>query len=239
MMSIAAGFVLGAAASVHCVMMCGPLMMAMLARQNRRAAILYHGGRLTMYAMLGAVTGAAGHLAGLAGAGRLLSVVAGLSLIWAAARRAGWLGAGGELGFGRHVSSVIVRAAHITRVTWHEASPLRLVSAGILNGLLPCGPVYAALSAAAALGDSRQSAAFMLAFGAGTLPALAAVSTIAVWPSRLAGRRWRFITPATLAVLGVLLLARGLTSPHHHAEARLGHDHATHAAAHASNLVAR
>jgi uncharacterized protein len=218
---IAAGFLLGVGASLHCVMMCGPLMMAMLPRRNARAAILYHGGRLMMYAVLGAVTGAAGHLAGLAGAGRLLSVAAGLSVIWAAARRAGWLDTGGEPGLGRHVSSVIVRAAQITRVRLRESSPLRLVSAGVLNGLLPCGPVYAALSAAATLGDSRQSAVFMLAFGAGTLPALAAVSTIAAWPSRR-DARWRFITPATLAVLGVLLVARGLISPHHQEQAADG-----------------
>jgi sulfite exporter TauE/SafE len=88
---IMAGLALGVAASVHCVVMCGPLMIAMLPRRNSRAAMLYHSGRLSTYALLGAVTGAIGQLAMLAGAGRLLSVVAGLALIWTAARRAGWM----------------------------------------------------------------------------------------------------------------------------------------------------
>jgi uncharacterized protein len=239
---IAAGFVLGLAASVHCVVMCGPLMMAVLSRRNRRAAVLYHGSRLFTYGALGAATGAAGHLAGLAGAGRVLSVVAGLALIWIAVRRAGWLKADGRhrppvglaVGLAVGLTRIIVRATQAIRARFDEASPLRIASAGILNGLLPCGPVYAALTAAAALGDSRQSAAFMLAFGAGTLPALAATGTIAALTLRFGGSRWRFAAPAALALIGVLLTMRGLTPSHahhpqhHHPATAPGHPPAEH-----------
>jgi uncharacterized protein len=221
MMFIAAGLALGVAASVHCVAMCGPLMVAVLSRRNGRAAILYHGGRLSTYALLGAVTGAIGHLAILAGAGRLLSVVAGLALIWTAARRAGWVKAGWGHGRGPH-TAFVVRATEAARVRFHESSPLRTVSAGVLNGLLPCGPVYAALTAATALGDSPQAAGFMLAFGAGTLPLLTAVGTIAAWTPRFRGGRWRLVTPVALAALGVTLMARGFIPTHHHAEHPLG-----------------
>jgi hypothetical protein len=232
---VAAGFVLGVAASVHCVLMCGPLMMAVLPRRDLRAAILYHGGRLMTYALLGAITGAAGHLAGLAGAGRLLSVAAGLALIWAAARRAGWLNTGRGpgmglrfgLGLGSRITRILVHAAQAARVRFPESSPLRLVSAGILNGLLPCGPVYAASTAAAVLGDSTRSAALMLAFGAGTLPVLAVAGTIASRASLVGAGRWRFVTPVTLAVLGILLTARGFIPAHDHAEPRTK-QHAAH-----------
>jgi uncharacterized protein len=231
---IAAGLALGIAASVHCVAMCGPLMMAVLPRRNGRAAFLYHGGRLSTYALLGAVTGAIGHLAILAGAGRLLSVVAGLALIWTAARRAGWLETGRRLGVSPYVTAMVVRATEATRARFHESSPLRIVSAGILNGLLPCGPVYAALTAAGALGDSPHAAGFMLAFGAGTLPVLAVARTIAAWTSCFRGGRWRFVTPAALAVLGAMLTARGLIATHHHAEPRPEHHHAKQPDAHAT-----
>jgi uncharacterized protein len=222
---IAVGFVLGVAASVHCVVMCGPLMLAVLPRRNGRAALLYHGG------------GAAGQLAVLAGLGRLLSVGAGLALIWTATRRAGWLSTNSRLGLGRHATRIIVRATQATRARFHASSPIRLVSAGALNGLLPCGAVYAALTGAAAGGDSRLSAGFMLAFGAGTLPALAAAGTIAARIPCFGGGRWRLITPAALAVLGVLLTVRGFLPSHHPAEPSPVHHHAAHNAAMASSLV--
>jgi sulfite exporter TauE/SafE len=231
---LAAGFVLGLAASVHCVVMCGPLMMAMVPRRNWRAAVLYHSSRVSTYAVLGAATGAIGHLAMLAGAGRLLSIVAGLALIWTAARRAGWVqtvwGPGLSQGLSPHMTAIVVRATEAARARFRQSSPLRIVSAGALNGLLPCGPAYAALTAAAALGDSPDAAGFMLAFGAGTLPLLTAVGTIAAWTSRVraGASRWRLVTPVALAVLGVMLTARGVIGAHQHqhAEPRPQHDHA-------------
>jgi uncharacterized protein len=239
---IIGGFVLGLAASVHCVVMCGPLMMMVLSGRGRRgrAGLFYHAGRLTTYALLGAIAGALGHLAGLAGFSRVLSVVAGLALIWTAARRAGWLNVGGELGrglgtglgLGRRLTSALANVTRVMRAKWDDSSPFHLASAGVVNGLLPCGPVYAALTASAALGDSAQSAGFMLAFGAGTLPALAAAGTLAAWTSRIsgAGSRWRLVTPVALVLLGILLTARGVMPTHHHDDAKLQPAHHQHGA---------
>jgi sulfite exporter TauE/SafE len=46
---------------------------------------------------------------------------------------------------------------------------------GMILGLLPCGLLYAALVGACALATPARGAAGMLAFGAGTVPVLAAV----------------------------------------------------------------
>jgi sulfite exporter TauE/SafE len=86
----------------------------------------------------------------------------------------------------------------------------------VLNGLLPCGPVYAALATAAALGDARLSAAFMLAFGAGTLPAVTVAGELAARFARAGDARWAKAAPAALGLVGLLLTARGLMPPHHH-----------------------
>jgi sulfite exporter TauE/SafE len=228
---IAAGFVLGVAASLHCVVMCGPLTLAILARRSGRAAIAYHGARVLTYGLLGVAIGTAGHLAILAGLERVLSVVAGLVLIGAAAGRMGW--ASTDRGLRRHVTTAVVRAARAAREKWGEASPAGIASAGVLNGLLPCAPVYAALTAAAALGDSGLSGGFMLAFGAGTLPALAAARAIADLAPRLGRGRWSLMTPAVLALLGVLLMARGLIPSHHHPPGHPVDDHVTYREAHA------
>ena len=50
------------------------------------------------------------------------------------------------------------------------------VVAGLANGLLPCGLVYAALSIPVVMADPAAGAAAMVAFGMGTVPALAAVT---------------------------------------------------------------
>jgi hypothetical protein len=232
---VAAGCLLGVAASLHCVAMCGPLMSAVLGGRRGRAPIVYHGARVTSYAALGLGAGTAGHLAILAGAGRVLSVSVGLALIWSAAVRIGWcrssfgssVESNGRLS--RAVTSVIARAARAVRATGRESSWSGIAAAGVLNGLLPCGAVYAALAAAAALGDVRLSASFMVAFGAGTLPALAFAGEISARVARVAGARWRQAAPAALMILGVLLTARGLMPSHHHepsmASSAPAHDH--------------
>lgn len=234
----AAGLLLGLAASLHCVAMCGPLMSVVLGGRRGRAPIIYHGARVSSYAVLGLAAGAAGYVAILAGAGRVLSVMVGLTLIWSAAVRAGWLPArvDASVGWSDGVTALIARAARALRASGRDASVPGVAAAGVLNGLLPCGPVYAALAASAALGDVRLSGAFMLAFGAGTLPALVFAGAIASRIARTTGARWRRAVPAALVIVGVLLTARGLLPSHHHEAPRPAPAHSTHSA-HATHAV--
>jgi hypothetical protein len=82
--------------------------------------------------------------------------------------------------------------------------------AGVLNGLLPCGFVYAALATALTAGDLVESMTFMAAFGAGTGPAMLGVSLV----GRVASAAWRArlqrLVPYGLAFVGLLLIVRGL-----------------------------
>ena len=49
---------------------------------------------------------------------------------------------------------------------------------GVVNGFLPCGLVYSALSLPVALGQPVPGALAMLAFGAGTIPLLSAAALL-------------------------------------------------------------
>jgi sulfite exporter TauE/SafE len=93
-----------------------------------------------------------------------------------------------------------------------------------LNGLLPCGLLYAAIGAAAGLGDFRSALGFMAAFAVGTLPifGVLACSAQALLPWLPAGARRA--VPAALAIVGVLLIARGVAPPSAHA-AMAAHHH--------------
>jgi hypothetical protein len=81
---------------------------------------------------------------------------------------------------------------------------------GLLNGLLPCGFVYAALATALTAGNVPQSMFFMAAFGLGTGPAMLGVSLV----GRVASAAWRArlqrLVPYGLALVGLLLIVRGL-----------------------------
>jgi uncharacterized protein len=85
-----------------------------------------------------------------------------------------------------------------------------LFSLGALNGLLPCGLVYAACISAVAFGGILSGLEYMLAFGLGTVPMMLGIG--------LAGKRLHFIgrwrlqkfVPVCLLALGVLLVLRGM-----------------------------
>lgn len=205
-------FVIGLAGSVHCVGMCGGFVIAITQtdrpghRLVRHAA--YYGGKTFTYAVLGAISGAAGAVVTglLRDFQNVLSVVLGLILILLGAWLLGWLrlrrssipsGSGGWL------SSALGRLLQ-------KGSAGSVLALGVLNGLLPCGLVYAMLAASAATGSVVRGALTMTVFGLATVPALVAVSLT----TRLAGARWRTrfnqIAGALVLVLGILTALRGI-----------------------------
>ncbi|MCB9743091.1 MAG: sulfite exporter TauE/SafE family protein [Alphaproteobacteria bacterium] len=149
----------GVAGTPHCIGMCGGFAVACGDRPSSAAA--WHVGRLLTYAILGAGAGAlGGSVPGPGWAGTFVAVVL---LVWFSGRLAGvfpaapipthrLVGAGGAL----------LRQAGFTA----------RFSFGLLNGLLPCGLVYAALALPVSSADPALGAALMLAFGLGTVPGL-------------------------------------------------------------------
>ncbi len=175
-------------------------------------AAAWHIGRLTTYAMLGALAALVGQaLPGPPWLSALLSVVL---LIWFAGALAGLLpeprlslpGVGGVM----------------TRLVARDAPASRFLF-GIANGLLPCGLVYAALALPVALGSVPLGALAMVLFGLGTIPALA---TLAAGLARLLRQG---LWPRRILAFGMLLvglwsiatregwIGRGMTGmgPHH------------------------
>jgi hypothetical protein len=91
-----------------------------------------------------------------------------------------------------------------------EQSIGALFGLGILNGLLPCGFVYVAMTAAAVTADVVRGMSFMAGFGLGTIPAMVAFSFSPRFVSiSLRSRILRFL-PAFTLLVGFLLIVRGL-----------------------------
>lgn len=207
------GLVLGAAGSGHCAAMCGPLV----ALSNPRGAhgpaptralaqhtLLYHGGRIATYAALGALIGLTGSALAGAGLGRALAFAAAAAVLLQAVAAWHAFRGGSHSAIGAVVTRAIGRAGAWMRQ--HRVTGPAVF--GALTGLLPCGLVYAALTAAAGLGNTMEATLFMAAFGIGTTPLLATVGLSAGRIERHMPARLRRVAPLALAAIAILLIVR-------------------------------
>ena len=205
----------------HCLAMCGPLQALFAggraAAGDRGVRLagslgLYHLGRILAYVLLGGAFG-------LAGSGLRLAaqpvVWQGAVSIWAGALLAAgavalalgrdWMTSGT---IARKFTGPIIRLLHRGGTARH---PLARVRLGLLNGFLPCGPVFAlALTAATASADVRVGMLLMAAYGLGTLPVLVVFGLVSGRLSPLLVRRVGSLLWAVLLLAGVQLALRGL-----------------------------
>lgn len=161
--SLTAAALAGLVGSPHCMGMCGGFAVACGSGRDR--GLGWHAGRLTTYMALGAIAGSAGAV--IPGPAWVPAVVSGALLLWFALALAGL------------VPEPRLRVPGLVRLTTGAAEAPRpggRLVFGMATGLLPCGLVYAALSVPVASGDPLVGALSMLAFGLGTVPALAAMT---------------------------------------------------------------
>ncbi len=214
-------FAAGAAGSVvHCGPMCGVFVLGQVSermarlpsgrlceRQRISSGLLlpYHLGRLTTYAGLGALAASSaaifGHLSWFGDLSSVLLTIAALLFLTQALGR--YLPTMGELGrpprfWGRLIG---IFAWRIPRGSFFGGYLL-----GMALGFLPCGFLYAALTAAAAAARPVMGAMAMFAFGSGTAPVLMVIGVA----GHAAGRRFSHgvmvAAPVVMVLNAVLLL---------------------------------
>ena len=161
-------FLLGLAGSVHCAGMCGPLVLALPAGGSTRSSLVlgraaYNLGRLTTYAALGVGFGLLGQSLMVVGLQRWVSLGAGGLLLIA-------LLASSRYSLGAPITQVVGWLKLALRRRLQQRGHQTLFWIGTLNGLLPCGLVYAACAGAAAAGGGLAGTRFMVVFGLGTVP---------------------------------------------------------------------
>lgn len=207
------GFFMGLLGSVHCIGMCGPLVMALPISQMNPiqkvlATILYHIGKITTYGLLGVVVGVFGKQIPFYDVQQHLSIVIG-SLMLVYVLWVFYLHPKRKLGFLKidWLQKPIIAALGKLFKQNNVGSFLLI---GFLNGLLPCGMIYLALGSAWANQSALQSGLFMVLFGLGTLPALLMVA----FGGQLMGFAFRQkiqkALPYMLFSMGVLLILRGM-----------------------------
>lgn len=224
MTALLAGLLFGLVGSGHCAAMCGPLVLLATPKpqglgahphvpSSRLAlhAAPYHAGRLATYVLLGAAAGLAGSALARLGFGRALAILAGVALVLQALAATRVVSAT----LGTHRLAAAVTAALGRAGAWMRTHRIRgPLLFGALNGLLPCGLLYAALTAAAGFGHLGQALMFMGAFALGTTPVLAVLGVAGGAVAARVPVVVRRAAPVALALVGALLIMRGVSSPH-------------------------
>lgn len=231
-----AAFLLGLFGSMtHCVGMCSGVMVLLGRGSNGQGRLLLHLGRVTTYALLGALAGSVGSLLLDAGGDEAMAsghvhaaAVPAPSLL---ADLAPWQGLMALLGAAAAVYMAIAvlgyapsperwlgRATHL----WGRLARRRLgagnglgarFGAGLLWGFLPCGLVMAALLPAGMAGSAGRGALTMLAFGLGTWPIGLGLGSLAPYLLSVQRRQSLRLPVAGLILLvGAQMALRGLAT---------------------------
>ncbi|MER3464982.1 MAG: cytochrome C biogenesis protein [Chitinophagaceae bacterium] len=92
--------------------------------------------------------------------------------------------------------------------TFQKFSSLFVI--GVLNGLLPCGMIYLAITSSFLTGSAIKGSLFMFCFGPGTLPIMLSVVFFGSFSGQQLRTNVRKAVPVCLFVMAVLLVMRSL-----------------------------
>ena len=202
-------FLMGLTGSLHCAGMCGPIMFVMpfqLFRGARKAAALtlYHFSRISVYMAMAVILHS---FRGLfqPRVQQYISIALGASLLLAGI--AYFLPAGSRRTIELPWSGFVKRK--LGNVL-SQPSLRTIALAGMLNGMLPCGLVYMALSASVLLPSVAVVAGSVFAFGLGTMPMLLALVLVRDKVAIFRAANIRKVAPVIVFFFGCLFILRGM-----------------------------
>lgn len=215
-------FLMGFLGSVHCAVMCGPIVLGLPLDKksnwhNVLQVVLYQLGRISIYALLGLLVGLVGNTFAVFAKQETLSLIIGIVLILFTIAQLS----------GRYVSSFQkLQNRMVLPISKLMGKVFKLpfwgFFAGMLNGLIPCGMVYLALATALNSGTSQSGASFMLLFGLGTTPLMLFISLGGVYLKKYFRFNSQKLIPWFALFIGALFILRSahldipFLSPHTH-----------------------
>jgi len=219
-------FAIGLVTSIHCVFMCGGLVMAYAVKGTedgpwyRRLVphLAYQGAKIVSYATVALILGGLVALLGKAfDIGPLrnwLQVVAGIYMVLLG------ISMTGKVKVLRHLAprppKFLIdaltrnrRKASADAAEGHAslATPLTF---GLLTGLMPCAPLIAAQASAMATGSPVTGALAMIAFGLGTMPLMLVFGFASSLLSRQFQAKFQIVAALAVVIFGAIIFNRGL-----------------------------
>ena len=212
MITIFSGFVIGLFGSLHCVGMCGPLVLSLPLTNREKISIasqslVYNLGRTLTYGIMGLFMGLMGWGLEIGGLQRLFSIGLGIFLLYLSITNIFPL---------LKITSIVPHISWIGNMMNKIKQSLIInsnsnaIKIGMLNGILPCGLVYVALASSITMSSPILSSLYMVAFGIGTIPLMFLVMVGGNLYKSFT-RQLRKLLPFGMAILGIYLIYRGWT----------------------------
>lgn len=206
-------FILGLVGSLHCVGMCGPLTLLLPKNASSKTRFLtgrliYNLGRVSTYALLGILIGFVGEQVAVFVSQKWVSISFGILIIVGLLVYRFFNNSLRFVYFNSHlnnwVSSFFGKAGKRPFFVSQYAF-------GLVNGLLPCGMVYAALAGAFLQVQVWEGGVYMLLFGLGTLPLMFLASLGFGFVRNNRFFSFKNIVPISYSVIAILLIFRGIS----------------------------
>lgn len=210
-------FVIGLLTSIHCVAMCGGINLSQCVpsqavtgpdgsrRVNLRPSLLYNLGRVISYTTVGGIVGALGQVVSFSGKAKgLVAIVAGIFMVIMGLNMLNifpWLRR-----FNPHMPKIFARKIYQAKAG-PDNSPLYV---GLLNGLMPCGPLQAMQIYALSTGSPIKGALSMLLFSLGTVPLMFGLGALSSLLSKRFTQKMMQVSAMLVIVLGVFMFQSGM-----------------------------
>jgi sulfite exporter TauE/SafE/plastocyanin domain-containing protein/copper chaperone CopZ len=197
--SYAVLFVVGVITSIHCVGMCGGIMLSQsIGKESKnkfdaiKPTLLYNAGRVAAYTVLGGVIGAIGSVFALSLTAKAgLQIFAGVFMIMMGFNMAGF----------KAFRKIQIKLPNMA--CKEMSKPRTPFFVGLLNGLMPCGPLQTMQIFALGTGSAVAGALSMFMFSIGTVPLMLTFGA-------LSGLLTKGYTKKILKFSGVLIIMLGL-----------------------------
>ena len=208
-------FVIGLLTSVHCIAMCGGINLSQCVPRGEepagpgrfaafKPAFLYNLGRVISYTIIGGVLGFAGLLLGGGSstglpvvAQGILKIIAGIFMVVMGINM---------LGIFPWLRKLQPRMPERFAKAGKGKGPLVV---GLLNGLMPCGPLQSMQIVALASGNPLAGALSMLLFSLGTVPLMLGLGSIISALGKKFSQKVMAVGAVLVVVLGLAMLSQG------------------------------
>jgi len=199
-------FIVGVLTSIHCVGMCGGIMLSQSINKDSKSkfdsikpALLYNAGRVLSYTVIGGIVGSLGSVLSLS-----ISVKAGLQIF------AGVF----MVMMGLNMSGYNLFRKFNIKLPWSACSfkkrPKTPFLIGVLNGLMPCGPLQTMQLYALGTGSAFNGALSMLLFSLGTVPLMLTFGALSGLITKGYTKTLLRFSGILVVVLGIVMGTRGL-----------------------------
>ena len=207
-MSLGALFVVGLLTSLHCVAMCGGINLAQSAasaqsgKKISASNIQYNAGRLISYTIVGGIVGVLGSVLRIStGVQAAIQIAAAVFMVLMSLNML-------DLGVLKGVMPTLPQGLRARLLGKGKNSSLWI---GLVNGLMPCGPLQAMQLYALSTGSWTMGALSMACFCLGTIPLMLGFGLVSGKLNKQFAKPMRIASGLLVLVMGMAMLTRGLT----------------------------